>query len=75
MKLCSERPFVLISIKCEGAVMIADANARTFLSMLLFYAVSNVCFQTKTSETFIWYKQRLFGTDNPSAAPRIAVRE
>ena len=55
--------------------MVADANARTFLSMLLFYAVSNVCFQTKTSETFIWYKHHLFGTDNPSAAPRIAICE
>ena len=32
------------------------ANARTFLSLSLIYAVSNVYFQTKTSET------NLFGT-------------
>ena len=43
--------------------------------MLLIYAVSNVCFQTKTSETFIWYEQRLFGVNNSPSAPRIAIRE
>jgi len=37
----------------NGAVMAANANARTFFSLLLIYAVSNVYFQTKTSETFI----------------------
>ena len=44
-------------------------NARTFLSLLLIYAVSNVYFLTKTSET------HLLGTNNSSAAPRIAIRE
>ena len=37
--------------------MVADANARTFLSMLLFYAVSNVCFRRKLAKP-------LFGTNN-----------
>ena len=37
----------------NGAVMAANASARTFFSLLLIYAVSNVYFQTKTSETFI----------------------
>ena len=55
------------SKRCEGAVM--AANARTFLSLLLIYAVSNVYFQTKTSET------HLFGTNNSPTAPRIAIRE
>ena len=55
------------SKRCEGAVM--AANARTFLSLLLVYAVSNVYFQTKTSET------HLFGTNNSPTAPRIAIRE
>ena len=50
------------SKRCEGAVM--AANARTFLSLLLIYAVSNVYFQTKTSET-----------NNSPTAPRIAIRE
>jgi len=59
----------------NGAVMAANANARTFFSLLLIYAVSNVYFQTKTSETFIWYEQRLFGTNNSPAALRIAIRE
>ena len=45
------------------------ANAHTFLSLLLIYAVSNVYFQTKTSET------HLFGMNNSPAAPRIAIRE
>ena len=48
--------------RCEGA-----ANARTFLTLLLIYAVSNVYFQTKTSKT------HLFGTNNSPAAPRIAI--
>ena len=50
------------SKRCEGAVM--AANARTFLSLLLIYAVSNVYFQTKTSET-----------NNSPTAPRIDIRE
>jgi len=59
----------------NGAVMVANANARTFFSLLLIYAVSNIYFQTKTSETFIWYEQRLFGMNNSPAAPRIAIRK
>ena len=55
--------------------MAANVNARTFLSLFLIYAVSNVYFQTKTSETFIWYKQLLFGTKNSPVAPRIVIRE
>ena len=45
------------------------ANTRTFLSLLLIYAVSNVYFQTKTRETL------LFGTNNSPPPPRIAIRE
>ena len=41
-------PTNLFSFRCEGAVM--AANARTFLSFLLIYAVSNIYFQTKTSK-------------------------
>ena len=60
-------PTNLFSFRCEGAVM--AANARTFLSFLLIYTVSNIYFQKKTSET------HLFGTNNSPAAPRIAIRE
>ena len=60
-------PTNFFSFRCEGAVM--AANARTFLSLLLIYVVSNIYFQTKTSET------HLFGTNNSPAAPRIAIRE
>ena len=55
--------------------MAANANARTFLSLLLIYAVSNVYFQTKTSETVSLYEQLLSGTNNSSAAPRTGIRE
>ena len=48
-------------MKCEGAVMAANTNARTFLGLLLICAVSNVYFLTKTSET-------------SPAAPRIRER-
>ena len=54
--------------------MAANTDARIFLSLLLIYALSNVYFQTKTSETFIWY-ELLFRTNNSPAAPRIAIRE
>ena len=43
--------------------------------LLFVYAVSNVHFQTKTSETFIWNEQVLFGRNNSPAASRIAIRE
>ena len=41
-------PTNLFSFRCEGAVM--AANARTFLSFLLIYAVSNIYFQTKLAK-------------------------
>ena len=66
---------LLYSVKCQGAVMAANVNARTFLSLFLIYAVSNVYFQTKTSEISIWYEQLLFGTKSSPAAPRIVIRE
>ena len=49
--------------------MAANANARIFLSLLFVYVVSNVYFQTKTSETFIWSEQLLFGRNSSPAAP------
>ena len=45
------------------------ANACTFLSLLLIYAISNVDFQTKTSKT------HLFSTNNSPTAPRIAIHK
>ena len=56
-----------VCLRCEGAVM--AANACTFLSLLLIYAISNVDFQTKTSKT------HLFSTNNSPTAPRIAIHK
>ena len=55
--------------------MAANVNARILLSLFFIYAVSNVYFQTKTCEIFIWYEQFLFGTKNSAGAPRIVIRE